>query len=221
VTGDALEVDLEEVAALHPDLILAATYYGIDDAYDELSQIAPTTAYQEGPVVDTWQQVTEQVGEALGRPDDAAALVDEVETAIADAPDAPGKTFTFGFVAPDSVMALRDPDDVMMTVPAGLGLTLSPAVLDLPEGESFAVPVSLELVDALDADVLALYDGGDTDARSTLERSPLYPGLPVVERNAVVDLDDDQFFALRNPTALAIPWLLTTTAPTLLEAAQM
>jgi hypothetical protein len=63
--------------------------------------------------------------------------------------------------------------------------------------------------------------GGDADARSTLERSPLYPRLPVVERNAVVDLDDDQFFALRNPTALSIPSLLTTTAPALLAAARM
>ena len=34
VTGDASSVDLEEVAALDPDLILAATYYDIDAAYE-------------------------------------------------------------------------------------------------------------------------------------------------------------------------------------------
>jgi iron complex transport system substrate-binding protein len=174
-------------------------------------------------VTDTWQQVTEQVGHAVGRPDEAAALVADVEAGIeaaaAEHPDAAGATFTFGFVTADAVSTLRDPDDVMMTVPTGLGMTLSDAVLALPEGESFAVPVSLEQVDALDADVLALYDAGDTDARSALEAGPLWPGLPVVERGAVVDLDDDQFFALRQPTALSIPWVVENVAPALAEAA--
>jgi iron complex transport system substrate-binding protein len=223
VSGDALQVDLEEVAALEPDLILAATYYDIDAAYDQLSEIAPTTAYQEGPVTDTWQQVTGQVGQALGRADDATALVDEVEAAVdglaTDHPDAAGTTFTFGFVTLDAVSTLRAPGDVMMTVPTGLGMTLSDAVLALPEGESFAVPVGLEQLDVLDADVLALYDAGDSEARSAVESSPLWATLPVVERGAVVDLDDDQFFALRQPTALSIPWVIEAVVPALVEAA--
>ena len=41
----------------------------------------------------------------------------------------------------DAVQALRAPDDVMMTVPEALGMTLSPGVLALPEGESFAAAV--------------------------------------------------------------------------------
>lgn len=138
------------------------TYYGIDEAYDQLSEIAPTTAYQEGRWSTPGSRSPAQVGEALDRTDEAAALVDEVEGSLAETaagdPAAEGKSFTFGFVTPDSVMALRDPDDVMMAVPAGLGMTLSPAVLDLPEGDSFAVPVSLEAVDALDADVPALLE---------------------------------------------------------------
>ena len=223
VTGDASQVDLEEVAALDPDLILAASYYDIDAAYEDLSEIAPTTAYEDGPVTDTWQQITTQVGAALGEDDAAADLVADVEGQLAalgeENPDLDGKSFTFGFVLADAVQVLRDPDDVMMTVPSALGLELSEPVLALPEGESFAVPVSYEQLDALDADVLALYDAGDTTARDALEASPLYAGLPVVERGAIVDLDDDQFFALRQPTALSVPYAIESVAPALTEAA--
>ena len=187
--------DLDAALALGVEVVGAiATYYDVDAAYEQLSEIAPTTAHQEGPVTDTWQQVTEQVGRAVGRPDEAAALIGEVEAAVdalaTDHPDAAGATFTFGFVTLDAVSTLRDPDDVMMTVPSGLGMTLSDVVLALPEGESFAVPVSLGQLDALDADVLALYDAGDSEARSAVESSPPWPTLPVVERGAVVDLDD-------------------------------
>lgn len=223
VSGDASSVDLEEVAALEPDLILAATYYDVDAVYENLSQIAPTTAYEDGPIVDTWQQVTAQVGTALGEDDAATALVGEVEGRLAalgeENPELEGRTLTIGYVMPDAVQALRDPDDVMMTVPGALGLGLSDGVLALPEGESFAVPVSYEQLDALDADILALYDGGDTGAREALEGSPLYPSLAAVERGAVVDLDDDQFFALRQPTVLSVPYIIESVAPALAEAA--
>jgi iron complex transport system substrate-binding protein len=223
VSGDASSVDLEEVAALDPDLILAATYYDIDAAYENLSQIAPTTAYEDGPIVDTWQQVTTQVGAALGSDDAATGLVSDVEGQLAalgeDNPELEGKTITIGYVMADAVQALRDPDDVMMTVPGALGLSLSEGVLALPEGESFAVPVSYEQLDAVDADILALYDGGDTGARDALEASPLYPSLSAVERGAVVDLDDDQFFALRQPTILSVPYIIESVAPVLAEAA--
>lgn len=217
VEGDALTVDLEEVAALDPDLILAPTYYDVDAGYDQLSQIAPTVAYQEGPVLDTWQQVTAQVGEALGREDQAAELVAEVDEALAAAaeehPELDGATYTFGYAQPTNVSVLRDPDDVMMLVPTSLGMTLSPAVLALPEGESFAVDVSFEQLDVLDADVLALYGGADPTVQSALEASPLYTSLPVVTRGAVVEYDDDTFMAVRQPTSASIPWVIETVVP--------
>jgi iron complex transport system substrate-binding protein len=223
VTGDASQVDLEEVAALDPDLILAASYYDIDAAYEQLSEIAPTIAYENGPVTDTWQQITEQVGTAVGEDEAAVELIADVEGELhglaAGNPQLDGKTFTFGYILADGAQVLRDPDDVMMTVPSALGLRLSEPVMQLPEGESFAVPVSFEQLDVMDADVLALYDGGDTAARQAFEASPLYAALPVVERDAIVDLDDDQFYALRQPTALALPWAVETVAPGLIEAA--
>jgi iron complex transport system substrate-binding protein len=224
VSGDAQQVELESVAALQPDLILATGYYDVAAVYDQLSAIAPTLAYRTGPATDTWQEVTTQVGRALGRPEQAADVVEAVEARLATAADAHadlhGHTFTFGYVTPQGISTLRDQDDAMMTVPAALGLGLSPAVLAIPPGESFAVTVSRENVASLDADVLALYFGGDPTAQSAFEADPLVTRLPVVQRGAVVALDDQQFYALRQPTALSLPYLLDAVAPRLAEAAR-
>jgi iron complex transport system substrate-binding protein len=224
VTGDAQQVDLEAVAALQPDLILASGYYDVATVYDRLSAIAPTLAYRTGPATDPWQEVTTQVGRALGRAEQAADVVEAVEARLAAAadahPDLQGRTFTFGYVTPQGVSTLRDPHDVMTTVPAALGLALSPAVLAIPEGESFAVTVSRENVATLDADVLALHFGGDAAAEADFLADPLVTRLPVVRRGAVVVLDDQQFYALRQPTALSIPYLLDEVAPRLAEAAR-
>jgi iron complex transport system substrate-binding protein len=224
VTGDAQQVNLEAVAALEPDLILATGYYDVAAVYDQLSAIAPTLAYRTGPATDNWQEVTTQVGRALGRAEQAADVVESVEARLTAATDAhsdlKGRTFTFGYVTPEGVSTLRDPDDVMMSVPTALGFGLSPAVLAIPQGESFAVTVSRENVATLDADVLALYFGGDSAAQAEFEADPLVARLPVVQRGAVVTLDDEQFYALRQPTALSLPYLLDEVAPRLAEAAR-
>jgi iron complex transport system substrate-binding protein len=224
VTGDAQQVNLESVAAMAPDLILASGYYDVAEAYDRLTAIAPTLAHRTGPAIDPWQDVTRQVGAALGKADEAADVVATVEARLADTAaahaDLQGGTFTFGYVTPQGVSTLRDPDDVMMTVPQALGLGLSPAVLAIPEGESFAVTVSRENIAALEADVLALYFGGDAAAQAELERDPLFTRLDVARRGAVTVLDDEQFYALRQPTALSIPYLLDTVAPQLANAAR-
>ena len=90
-------------------------------------------------------------------------------------------------------------------------------------GGTPSVPVAYEQVDALDADVLALYDGGDAASRSALESSPQWPGLSVVTRDAVAalhDVDDDHFFALCQPTALSIPRAIESVAAGLIAAAE-
>ncbi|MEQ3552962.1 ABC transporter substrate-binding protein [Pseudonocardia nematodicida] len=224
VQGEATEVDLEQVAALNPDLIFAPGYFALENAYPQLSAIAPTIGYQEGPAQDTWQQMTTQLATALGRPDDAQRVVDEVESTLTDTrtehPELDGAGYTFGFVQPGVVTALRDPDDAMNSVPAAIGMTLSPQILALPQGESFGVDISPEEVSSLDADVLVLFDGGDAAARSALEQNALFAQLPVVQRDAVVTYDYDEFIGLRNPSPLSVPWVLDRIAPRLSEAAQ-
>src|SRR5690625_996674 len=99
VYADAPEVNIEELATLNPDLILA-TYSGItQEEYDQLSKLAPTVAYPETPWLVSWQDQTLINGKALGLEEEAAELITETEehidTSGAENPELLGTTFAF------------------------------------------------------------------------------------------------------------------------------
>jgi hypothetical protein len=56
--------------------------------------------------------------------------------------------------------------------------------------------------------------------QAEFEADPLVSRLPVAQRGATTMLDDQQFYALRQPTALPIPNLLDEVAPRLADAAR-
>ena len=81
------EIDYEAVAAAQPDLILGI-YESIDQpTYDRLSQIAPTVVQSSAfPDEETpWDVQLVTTGLALGREEQALALVDQVNAKIAEA----------------------------------------------------------------------------------------------------------------------------------------
>ncbi|UXN73096.1 ABC transporter substrate-binding protein [Devosia sp. A8/3-2] len=75
VLANTGEPPFEQIAALQPDLIIAAFSGITQDQYTLLSGIAPTIAYSGEAYSATWQDVTTIVGAALGKPAKAAALI--------------------------------------------------------------------------------------------------------------------------------------------------
>lgn len=78
-------VDVEQLAALEPDLVIGlGSAFG--DQYEQISSftaaVAPVMA--EGYVVGAWQDLTLATGEVLGLADEAQALVEGVEAHLAD-----------------------------------------------------------------------------------------------------------------------------------------
>lgn len=197
-------------------LALDAPVVGASSSGSE-SGLAPWTSQAQGAsdveVLPVTGEATEvDIEQVIGR---VQTKLDETRAAH---PALQGATYTFGFVQPGAVTALRDPDDAMNSVPTALGLSLSPQILALPKGESFGVQLSSEQIASLDADALVLFDGGDAEARRTLEQNPLFERLPVVQRGAVVNYDYDEFIGLRNPSPLSIPWIVDRIAPRLSDA---
>jgi iron complex transport system substrate-binding protein len=85
IVGERDEYQFEKVAALKPDLIIAQ-YSGMKkEQYDTLSKLAPVVA--QSPAHDDyaapWQEQTTRIGQALGVPDKAKALIADVETKFA------------------------------------------------------------------------------------------------------------------------------------------
>lgn len=218
--GGAEEVSLEQIAALKPDLILAGQYFQIDAQYEQLSQIAPTVAYQKTQLTDSWEEQTKVIGQALGRPDRAQEVIAGVRSKIDEVrrahPEFEGKTATYSFnFAPDSIQTINSTDDYAAVLFDDLGLKLSPQVTAL-EGDQGA-RISLEQIGILDADVLVLAYPSD-DLRTSLENNPVFQSVPAVQDGRYVPLGLDAVSALRLPSVLSIPYGLDQLEPGLTKA---
>ncbi|SNS55132.1 iron-siderophore ABC transporter substrate-binding protein [Actinomadura mexicana] len=215
--------NLEEVAALRPDLILAAGDFAIDKEYGKLSKLAPTLAYQTGPAEDSWQQITRQVAAAIGRPGDGGKLVADVETKIAgvrtEHPELTGKQFAFTSVFPNgNIGVMKSGDDTSVKLLQQFGMTLPESLKKLP-GDGFAAELSMEKVSVLDVDVLLSHYNDDPATQKKIEGNKLFAGLGAVERGSYVALDLKSFWPLRTPTPLAVPYVIDQVVPQIAKAA--
>lgn len=221
LTGET--ANLEQVAALHPDLILATDSSTLDEDYGVLSDIAPTLSYKLGRNDDSWQTMATHIGPALGKSAAAAARVADVEAELVaarrDHPELQGKTFTFGPVQADGTLStINRTDDASVALLGELGLVLSPRVTALPEGDiPNRAAISPERLDLIDADIVLLTFYTD-ESRGTFESQPLFQQLPAVQRGSYVAMDFDTALAFAFPSILSIPYGIRKTLPRLLDA---
>ncbi len=170
------EPSMERIAALEPDLIVAIGS-GISEAeYAVLSQIAPTLMHEAGASTygTTWDRTTEIIGRAVGKADEAKALVAGVRETFAAArarhPDWAGKTGVAAYHWGGETGAFIPPDTRAIVL-AELGFSPTPAVEALSSPESFYAALSPEDLSPLDADVLVWL--------STVDAAPDLAALPM------------------------------------------
>jgi iron complex transport system substrate-binding protein len=213
-TVGGAEIDVEAVAALEPDLIVGVYSYMDQAVYDQLSGIAPTLAqtdaYADGAT--PWQEQTLLTGQALGKEDEAQALVDDVEgrfeQAIGDNPDFAGKTIAVDLTGVGSGHYALGTDDLRTQFFADLGFTVPETSTD----------VSQERLDLLEADVLAVNGYTAEDAAA----DTLFAGLDVVTSGRTVLLGSYSgavSAALGFGSPLSLPYLLDEVVPALAAAA--
>ncbi|GAA3628103.1 iron-siderophore ABC transporter substrate-binding protein [Kineosporia mesophila] len=213
------DLNLEQIASLRPDLILATNFYGLADYYDRLSKIAPVVGYTEEAGIATWQENSTLVGEAVGRKADTEkaiadtqAKIDQVKT---DLPGLAGKTFSYSFYyQPGGLAVIDDPETVSVQLYSDLGMKLSSGVTENVKDRS----LSMEKIGALDADFLLMGFATD-DLQKELEGNKQYTGIPAVKDGRSVEVDAFTAGAVNNPTILNIPWQLDQLKPTLEKAA--
>ncbi|URM92956.1 iron-siderophore ABC transporter substrate-binding protein [Actinomadura madurae] len=215
--------NLEEIAALRPDLILAGGDFYIDKEYEKLSKLAPTVAYQTGPAEDAWQAITMQAAKAVGREADGRKLVGAADTGIAAVktrhPELSGKEFAFTSIFPNgNIGVMKSPEDTSVKLLQQFGMKLPESIAKLP-GEGFAAELSMEKVSALDVDVLISHYNDDPATQKKVEGNKLFASLDVVKRGSYVALDLKSFWPLRTPTVLAVPYVTDQVVPKIAKAA--
>jgi iron complex transport system substrate-binding protein len=221
VMGNSEAINIEAVAAHRPDLILALYAAPTEAEYEQLSEVAPTISPPEGYAEFgiPWDELTRTVGAAVGRPDAADQLVEDVGTAFDTASEEhPEFAGAMAMMAtPYDGTFLYGPDDPRSRLLETLGFELPPALGEVTDDE-FGGTLSAERADLLDVDVIVWLDPDDGEGPLG---GPLYDTLAVHTEGREVPLDsfDDPLGAATSfITVLSLPYLLDGLVPRLATA---
>jgi iron complex transport system substrate-binding protein len=185
IAGDTVAPNLELVASLQPDLILAAKVRH-EALYDQLSAIAPTVFSESSG--QNWTDQVRLTGEALGRTADADGLIADFEHRAADvgtAIGAAGKTATIVRFIPGQTR-LYGPTTFSGSVLTAVGFDLGDKGYDPAVGMAL---ISAEQLEMVDADVIfATAFEGEGSTRPDFEA--LWANLPAVAGGNQFDIED-------------------------------
>ncbi|WP_338674448.1 iron-siderophore ABC transporter substrate-binding protein [Streptomyces sp. SCSIO 30461] len=220
-TGTGPQV--ERIAALKPDLILAV-YGGLTrEQYASLSAFAPVVAqpkeYNDYGI--PWQEQTKAIGRAIGREAEAVKAVESTESGIAAAAqENPGLENASAVMAtPYEGMFVFGTQDSRSRILTGLGLTL-PTGLDKAIGDRFGANISKERTDLLDQDAIVWIVGDPAKDTAKLHADPSYKNLKVVKegREVFIDETSDYGNATSFVSVLSLPYVIERLAPQLSAA---
>lgn len=218
------ELDIEAIVELEPDLILAPWSGVTQEQFDILTDIAPTVAYEEEAWVITWQEQIEVIATAMGQPEAAAVLIEEINEQLSSAArdEYAGITFSYIYNTGPGTLGVFFENEQRVAMVRALGLTVDPVIDELREYEvegTDSASIGLENADKLaDSDLIFTFYS-DEDNRAEIEAQPLYQQIPAVARGSVVAPTEQPFVtgsSIINP--LTVPWALERFVPLIDEA---
>ena len=152
-----MELDYEQIAALEPDLILDVKSSGDEERYKRLSEIATTIGVPEGGdnYLTSSEQQVRMIAKALGKVDEAEALLKEVDAAFEDAvkeyPEFAEKTIVVGAYSSAGFGAYLE-GDARIDFATRLGFKTKDEIEEL-DNANFYISIADEQLELLDADL--------------------------------------------------------------------
>ncbi|MFD6468657.1 iron-siderophore ABC transporter substrate-binding protein [Streptomyces goshikiensis] len=221
VVGERDEYNMEKIAALKPDLIIAQ-YSGMKkEQYDTLSKIAKVVAQPKGSedYQATWQVMTRQIGKALGKgaeSDELIAGIDARFKTVRDKhPEWKGKTVTVGEPYEPGKFSAFSPKDPKVIFLGEMGFT-TPEAYRTALGKENVADLSSERLDVMEADRTVWLGNAETEA--AMKADPLYRKTKVYQekRDLFLPYDSpDIGAALSFNTVLSIPYAIDQIVPKL------
>ncbi|MGY5765512.1 ABC transporter substrate-binding protein [Brachybacterium sp. DNPG3] len=224
--SEADGVNLDEIAALTPDLIIAA-YSGLtEEEYTQLSKIAKTIGPLAANYTAGWEDVLTAVGQATGRSEKAQQVIDAVSADLAavgeENPAVAESTFIAGTLGlSDNSISLYTGGDTRPRFFTALGMTQADVITENTESEdTFYMEWSAERADELVSDVFYTWaSAGDTVA--DFQANDLFAQIPAVASGGLVLTDDDHLtLAVSAANALSLPWAIENFVPSVIAAAE-
>ncbi|WP_052849128.1 ABC transporter substrate-binding protein [Streptomyces avicenniae] len=190
--------NLEAINALEPDVIIGSKIRA-EEFYDELSAIAPTVFTETTGA--PWKENFTLHAAALGRAEEAQAVVDaydehvaQVTEALGGAEAAAGTEVSMLRFMEGANTRLYGRENFIGSILADIGLGRPAITDDAPDG--FAVEISPEQLDQADADVIyyTSYGSADASGEEAAVGGPLWDDLTAVQNDRAFAVDDDLWF---------------------------
>jgi iron complex transport system substrate-binding protein len=203
--GQAFEPNLEEIAALEPDLILALDVV-IEQVYDELNQIAPTVGVRFGDSSGEWERYNRRYAEVLNKGEEFDEVMADYEAKAQDFQEAMGEKLDETKVA----IMRASPENLRFDLPGifigdvvynDAGLSLPPRLVEPAENpENYTLEISREQFGLAEgADALFVWNvtgvSAENDRREIEEimSDPVFRRLEVVQEGNVYTMGDHWF----------------------------
>ncbi len=221
-------IDIQAIAAVDPDIIIALASGITASEYEKLSQIAPVIAVAEGTenYAMTWRARAILTGRVLGLEVEAIAKVEAIQTELADIaaahPDWAGKSAVIADIwgeAPGeySTIAAYTSIDVHAQILADLGFE-TPAAIDemMEDGDGHWVEIDLGDLSPLEGDLLIWLT--QNDQFELVLALDAHPFLEVTKKGHEVIVGELLGSAFSHATLLSLPYAIETLVP-MIEAA--
>lgn len=222
---DSVEPNLEQIAQMNPDLILATTSQpSYTELYEQLSEIAPVISYKTTPLQDSGEDLVALIGEASGESGAAAALIAESDQAIeafaAEFPQLEGAGYVFGQYAGGVTYLIVSPTALSVQFMNRLGLVVPERVGALwdENDTSYAASVGmitpsneqLDLLDSADIAFISAYGDGAAEEFTSI---PLVSSLELLSADRLNLIGQDLAAPLLQPNPATTTYVLEQLRP--------
>lgn len=207
------DLNIEQIAALQPDVIIALSSGITEEQYGLLSQIAPTVANppEYGDYGVPWDVSAHLTGVALGEAEKADAMIATINEQIAGVaaahPDWAGKSAAVAFYWNDAPGAYRSIDPRAHLLEA-FGFKTPEAINAAGAADAFFVSLSAEDLAPLDTDVLIWFDEFEN-----IDKLKLRTTLRAHQEGREIFSDDLLSGAFSHSTLLSLPYVLEHLVP--------
>lgn len=196
-----LTLDLDAVDAFEPDLIIGSANGGdaTADAYDQLSEIAPTVMLDYSSI--TWQELTTELGEITGLEAEAAALITEYDGWVTEQaahivlPEQPATALVYMGADGSWAFTADSPQAELLT---SLGFSYAPVVeeyqTDDAQGRGVDILTSENSAAGLaDAETILTFAMGGGDLVADFTGDPLLANQAAVKNDRVFSMGVQAF----------------------------
>lgn len=196
--GIAQTPNFEAILTSEPDLIIAPTWWS-DKDYDQLSKIAPTVLL---PQRDNWRDELRDIGEVLGKKDQAETVIRDLEVKKEEAKKkldtlVGDETVMYMMIMAKEIVIYGENIDRGNFIHQQLGLK---PVKEFPQTEA-SLSISLEKIPEYNPDhiILQLDDESSEEVQSRYKQmmdSSLWKNMTAVKKNQVYIMGGKEWFSL-------------------------